>query len=100
MSRRSGQSGYVVVKGNSYHGRYWADVPGGQSRVRKSVYIGPMKEMTKNEAKRQLRKILEQVGVNTEAYLNRAINPSETFQHKATRWENTDLIMCKPSSVS
>src|SRR6266850_1957857 len=100
MSRRSGQSGYVVVKGSSYHGRYWADVPDGQSRVRKSIYIGPMEEMTKPEAKRQLRKILEQIGVNTEAYLNKAINPSETFLQKATRWENTELILCKPSSLS
>src|SRR5712671_269775 len=64
MSSRSGQSGYVVMKGNSYHGRYWADVPGSERRVRKSVYIGPVEEITKSEAKRQLSKILEQLGVN------------------------------------
>ncbi len=100
MSRRSGQSGYVVVKGSSYHGRYWADVPGEQQRIRKSLYIGPMKEMTKSDAKRQLRRMLEEMGVNTEAYLNKAINPSETFQQRVTRWENNDLIMCKPSSAN
>jgi integrase len=100
MARRSGQAGVVVLKGCSYRGRYWADVPGQQSRVRKSVYIGPRKEMTKRDAQRKLRKMLEEMGINTEAHLNRAINPSETFQQKATRWENTELIMCKPSSAN
>lgn len=100
MSRRSGQAGYVVTKGDMFHGRYWADVPGQEKRVRKSLLIGPMDKMTKPEAKRKLRAMLEEIGINTAAHLDRAINPGKTFQQKVTQWEETDLIMCKPSSAN
>jgi len=82
MARRSGQAGSVVVKGDWWHGRYYEDVSGEENRIRRSVQIGPRKEMTKPEAKRRLRSLLEEVGVNSSAHLNRAINPVETFAQK------------------
>jgi len=82
MARRSGQAGAVVAKGDWWHGRFYVDVPGEEKRARKSIPIGPRKEMTKPEAKRRLRSLLEEVGVNSSAHLNRAINPVETFAQK------------------
>jgi len=100
MARRSGQAGAVVAKGDMWHGRFYVDVPGQEKRVRKSIAIGPRKEMTKPEAKRQLRKLLEEMGINTESHLNKAINPGESFEQKATWWEKNKLVMCKPSSAN
>jgi integrase len=100
MARRSGQVGSVVVRGDMYRGRYWADVPGQNKRVRKSILIGLRKELTKPEAKRKLRGVLEAMGINTEAYLYKATNPGEAFQNKVTWWEQNILIMCKPSSAN
>lgn len=71
MSTRSGQSGTVVRKGLMWHGRYYADVAGQNERRRASVPIGPIKEMTKTEAKRKLRSMLEQMGLNANDHLVR-----------------------------
>ena len=98
MARRSGQAGNVVGKGDMWHGRFYCDVPGQMQRVRKSIAIGPRKEMTKPEAKRKLRSLLEQMGVNSSAHLNRAINPVETFAQKVQWWEDNVLPNHKPSS--
>ena len=98
MARRSGQAGNVVVKGDLWHGRFYCDVPGQDKRVRRSIAIGPRKEMTKPEAKRKLRSLLEQMGINTEAHLDHAIKPVETFAQKAKWWEENVLTMHKPSS--
>src|SRR5260370_15372557 len=75
-----------------------SDVCSSDLWTRKSIPIGRRKEMTKPEARRKLRLLLDEMGVNKDASLLRASNLGETFQQKATRWENTDLIMCKPSS--
>lgn len=98
MARRSGQAGSVVVKGDLWHGRFYCDVPGQEQRVRKSIPIGPRKEMTKPEAKRKLRSLLEEMGINTEAHLDYAIKPVEAFTQKAVWFEETTLPMHKPSS--
>ena len=98
MARRSGQAGSVVAKGDMWHGRFYCDVSGQVERVRKSIAIGPRKEMTKPEAKRKLRSLLEEMGVNTEAHLDHAITPVETFAQKAKWWEENVLTMHKPSS--
>src|SRR5260370_1073915 len=54
--------------------------------------------MPKPEGRGRVRLLLGEMGVNKEVGLVRVSNLGETFQQKATRWENTDLIMCKPSS--
>ncbi len=68
MIRRPGQSGSVVKKGRMWHGRYYADVPGQEERKRMSVPLGSIDSMTKSEAKRKLRSLLEEKGINSEAH--------------------------------
>ena len=77
MTRRYGQSGYVVKKGNMWHGRYYVDLQDRRKRV--SVPLGQIDQFTKPEAKRKLRELLEQSGVNTEAHLLQATKMSQTF---------------------
>src|ERR1041385_3744232 len=54
MRFRSGQSGAVVRKGQMWHGRYYVDVPGKETRRRASIPLGSVKELNKSEAKRKL----------------------------------------------
>jgi hypothetical protein len=74
MSRRYGQSGYVVKKGNNWHGRFYVDLQDRRKRI--SASLGRVDELTKPEAKRKLRDLLGQMGVNTEAHLLLAIVPN------------------------
>jgi hypothetical protein len=53
MSRRSGQSGSVYVKGSQYIGRYRVDVPGQNKRVRPTVIIGNIDQFTRPKAERK-----------------------------------------------
>jgi hypothetical protein len=95
MSRRYGQSGYVVKKGNMWHGRYYVDLEDRRKRV--SVPLGPLKQFTKPEAKRKLRDLLEQSGVNTEAHLLQAVGTCQTFPQEAAWWRKNKLSLHKPS---
>jgi len=98
MSRRSGQAGTVVLKGEMWHGRYYEDVQGQDERVRRSVAIGPKKVMTKPEARRKLQQMLEETGVNTEVHLDKALKPVVLFKENAGWWEENVMPMHKPSS--
>ena len=98
MSTRSGQSGTVVRKGQMWHGRYYADVPGSEKRTRASVPIGPIKEMTKTEAKRKLRTMLEQMGLNADDHLVRLETNARTFSTLAEWWRENKMSVFKPSS--
>jgi hypothetical protein len=95
MTRRYGQSGYVVKKGNMWHGRYYVDLQ--ERRKRVSVPLGPVGQFTKPEAKRKLRDLLEQSGVNTEAHLLQAIGVNQTFSQEAAWWRKNKLSLHKPS---
>jgi len=82
MSRRSGQAGIVVCKGNMWHGRYYVDTA--EARKRVSVPLCPVDEMTKAEAKRKLlRPLIEQSGVNTEENLLQPVRVVRTFAEEA-----------------
>jgi len=98
MSRRGGQSGTVVRKGNWWHGRYYIDVAGSAKRARKSVAIGHCDEMTKPEARRKLAARLNELGVNDNSYLEKALTPVKLFSEHAAWWEANVLPMHKPSS--
>lgn len=98
MSRRGGQSGTVVRKGNWWHGRYYIDVAGSTKRARKSVAIGHRDEMTKPEARRKLAVMLNDLGVNDNSYLEKALTPVKLFCEHAAWWEANVLPMHKPSS--
>ena len=97
MALRPGQSGTVVRKGRKWHGRYYADVSGQDERKRMSVPLGPTDSMTKPEAKRKLRALLEQMGINSEAHLIRATRVAKTFAQEAEWWKENRLSLFKPS---
>jgi len=98
LGRYSGQSGSVYVVGEMFIGRYRVLIPESQKWSRRAVPIGRRKEMTKPEAKRKLRLMLDAMDVNKDINLLKGFGPGKTFKQKAARWEETDLIMHKPSS--
>jgi integrase len=97
MSFRSGQSGTVVRKGQMWHGRYYVDIPGSEERRRASVPIGSVLTMKKPEARRKLRAILQEMGLNDDTHLERAETSAKTFEMEAAWWKQNRLPMCKPS---
>src|SRR5215469_12666469 len=85
MTRRSGQKGQVVRKGRMWHIRFFVDVSGQDKRQRKSVPIGPCvgaNKLSKPEAKRKGAELIESLGVNTQAHLERATMPAFTFRQR------------------
>jgi integrase len=87
MRRRSGQSGQIVRKGNTWHVRFYADVPGQRKRLRKSVPVGPAigkERLTRSEARRKAGDIIRSAGVNTAEHLEQAIHPErvKTFSQR------------------
>jgi integrase len=97
MSYRSGQSGTVVKKGQMWHGRYYVDVPGEAKRRRVSVLLGSIHTMKKTEAKRKLRALLEEMGLNDDAHLERTEAGAKTFASEAAWWKENRLPIFKPS---
>ena len=56
MSRRSGQSGYIEVRGKYYVVRFWKDIPGQEERMHASEKICPISgpgRLTKPERERK-----------------------------------------------
>jgi len=78
-----------------WHGRYYVDLQDKRKRV--SVPLGPVEQLTKPEAKRKLRDLLEKSGVNTEAHLLQAINVGKTFEQESAWWRQNKLSLFKPS---
>ncbi|MGB7497353.1 MAG: site-specific integrase [Candidatus Acidiferrum sp.] len=98
MSRRSGQSGSVYVKGSQYIGRYRADVPGQNKRVRRTVIIGNIDQFTRPKAERWLSKFIEEEGINDASHLARSQSPVVTFGVAARGWRDHHLIVNKKRS--
>jgi integrase len=98
MSRRSGQSGSVYKKGTKYIGRYRADVPGQNKRVRRTVIIGNIGEFTKPQAERWLAKFVEEQGINEAGHLARSQSPVLTFGSSARGWKDRHLVVNKKRS--
>lgn len=101
MAARSGQGGTVFKKGNTWRGRFLEDVPGSDKRVNRSVLLGLVtgeEAMTKPEAKRKLKDLIQERGINTEAHLVRATSPVQTFKQKATFWEENIACFFKPAT--
>ena len=106
MSRRSGQSGYVVKKGSMWHVRFYVDLPGQEKRQRKSVPIGPCvgkDKLTKPEVERKGAEVIASLGVNTAEHLERAMNvtPVVTFGQRVEwcRKNHKAWTDGKPSSL-
>jgi integrase len=98
MSFRSGQSGTVVRKGQMWHGRYYVDLPGKEKRCKASIPLGSIHTMKKTEAKRKLRSLLEEMGLNENSHLERAETRARTFGSEAEWWKENRLSICKAST--
>jgi integrase len=97
MSFRSGQSGSVVRKGQMWHGRYYVDIPNQDKRRKVSVPLGSVQSMKKPEAKRKLRTLLEEIGLNADSHLERFSANARTFKDEAAWWKENRLVTFKPS---
>jgi integrase len=97
MSFRSGQSGTVIRKGQMWRGRYYVDLPGREERRRVSVPLGSVLTMKKPEAKRKLRALLQEMGLNDDTHLERTDSTAKMFRAEAEWWKENRLTMCKPS---
>ena len=98
MSFRSGQSGTVVRKGQMWHGRYYVDIPNQELRRKTSVPLGSVHTMKKTEAKRKLRAILEEMGLNSDQHLEQTTRGGRTFAEEASWWKENRLSIFKPST--
>ena len=101
MTRRSGQNGTVVKRGNAWRGRWLEDIAGQNERIKRSIMLGlavGKYAITKPEAKRKLRAFLEERGINSTAYVIPSRNAPLTFSQASTKWENGALELLKPST--
>ena len=98
MSRRSGQTGSLMLVGRKWYGRYWRDVPGKENREHPLVVLGEKSSMTKPEAQRKLMAIIDAEGVNTPQHLERALRPAVNFNSIADAWEAKRLPLLHNSS--
>lgn len=90
MSRRSGQSGTVVVQGRWYRVRFRLDVPGQTRRKHPNVRICPTSgpgKLTKPEIERRAQEIVSLSGANSEEHFNKAVvGASLTFREQSKIW--------------
>jgi hypothetical protein len=91
MSRRSGQNGYIEVRGKYYVVRFWKDIPGQENRMHASEKICPISapgRLTKPERERRAREIIAASGADTLECLARAegISSGVTFRQQAAWW--------------
>jgi integrase len=80
-----------------WHGRYYADVAGQENRRKVSVPLGSVHSMKKPEAKRKLRTLLQELGLNEDSHLERFSANARTFTEEASWWRENRLVMFKPS---
>ena len=95
MSRRTGQNGTVEERNGAWRGRYLIDVPGQMERQKRSVVLGFKKDMTKSEAKRKLKDIIRQEGIDLPSYV---IPSTLSFAQKVEQWERTYVAKRRPST--
>ena len=99
MSRRSGRCGYVCIRGKRYVGRYRADVPGQNKRVRRTVIIGSIDQFTRPKAERWLSKFIEAEGINDASHLALSQSSVVTLGLAARGCEESSLVFPLPESV-
>lgn len=73
------------------------DVPGVEARRRTSAPLGSAQSMQKNEAKRKLRTMLDEIGLSSDQHLERAERGGKTFAEEASWWRENKLSKFKPS---
>jgi SH3-like domain-containing protein len=67
-----------------YIGRYRVRDPETKQWIRKSLVVGRRNEMTLPSARRKLKTMLDELGVNSDTNLMKAFSPLQTFKQKAT----------------
>jgi len=97
MSRRPGQSGRVVKKGNWWYGRMRVDVPGEEKRKRLCVKVGQVDLMTESQANRKWLGMVHETGINRDDHLDRLHLATKTFAEEADWWKANRLSLFKPS---
>jgi hypothetical protein len=80
-----------------WHGRFYVDVPDKENRRKASVPLGSIHAMKKPEAKRKLRALLEEMGLNEDSHLERTEAGARTFGSEAAWWRENRLPIFKPS---
>jgi integrase len=95
MTRRTGQNGCVEDRNGAWRGRFLIDVPGQVERQKRSVVLGFKKDMNKAEARRKLKEIVRQEGINLPTYV---IPSTENFAQRVEHWEQTYVVKRKPSN--
>ncbi len=98
MSARPGQAGTVYRFRDNWIGQWLEDVNGQEKRNRKSVTLGPLKILTKSEARRMLQDHITKLGINTQEHLERSRTLVLTFQQAADNYEAGRLQDLKPST--
>jgi integrase len=91
MSRRSGQSGYIEVRGKYYVVRFWKDVLGQEERMHASEKICPIfgpGRLTKPERERKAKEIIAASGADTPEHLAKVegVSLGVTFREQAVWW--------------
>ncbi|MGC2270525.1 MAG: tyrosine-type recombinase/integrase [Candidatus Sulfotelmatobacter sp.] len=97
MSFRYGQSGSVSRKGQMWRGRYYVDVPGQDKRRKVAVQLGSIHNMTKSQARRKLRSLIEERGLNKDSPLERVEAGARSFASEVAWWRENKLAVLKPS---
>lgn len=98
MSSRPGQAGAVYQYRKKWIGQWLEDVPGHERRIRKSLTLGLVRQMTKATARHTLQEHIEKLGVNTAEHLERSQTFVVTFDQAADRYETGRLQDLKPST--
>src|SRR5262249_15692174 len=95
MSRRTGQNGTVEERNGAWRGRYRVDVPGQMERQKRSVILGFKKDMTKSEARRKLKEIIRQEGIDIPTYV---LPSTQRLSQRVEQWRQTYVAKRKPST--
>jgi integrase len=74
------QTGYVYLRGKTWHGRYRRDVPGSTKRKQPDVELGD-KPMTKTQARVKLADIIHAEGINKPDFLEKLNAPPVPVLH-------------------
>lgn len=111
MSRRTGQTGTIVIAGNWYRVRWYMDVEDQEKRVQMSEKVAPlvfdkngMPKPPSSDVKLKAREIVEKSGANSEERFNRVVLGRVTFRTQAKAYlhwiQNRDRRRIKdPRSV-
>ena len=90
MSRRSGQSGTIVIQSGWYRVRWRLDVEGQERRINMTAKIAPVvldragnPRPLSLENQRKAREIVEQSGANSKQHFNRVVLGEVTFRQQA-----------------